>query len=114
MNGVVVNNKFVMGVWFSPANAYTRICFWPTSSVGANSQKCCYRSTVGQDIATFFITCGVLSNAWEELCCANNLKNFSLNDNEDIAYVSFPLFQEIEHFNDNRRKYGEGNIQTDN
>ena len=55
-----------------------------------------------------------MSKTWEELHCAKNLKNFSLNEYEGIAYVSFPSFQEIEHFNDNGSKYGEGNIQTDN
>jgi len=81
---------------------------------GANSQKYCCRSTVGQDTATFLISCGILSKAWEELRRANNLENFSLNEYEGVAYVSFPSFQEIEHFNVNGSKYGEGNIQTDN
>ena len=81
---------------------------------GANSQKYCCRSTVGQDTATFLISCGILSKAWEELRHANNLENFSLNEYEGVAYVSFPSFQEIEHFNVNGRKYGDGNIQTNN
>ena len=34
---------------------------------GANLQKCCCRSTVGQDIGTFLVSCGILSKSWEEL-----------------------------------------------
>ena len=81
---------------------------------GANLQKCCCRSTVGQDIGTFFVSCGILFKGREELRQANNSENFSMNEYEGIAYVSFPSFHKIEGFIVEERKYGEDNIQTDN
>ena len=51
---------------------------------------------------------------WEELHRANNSENFILNEYEGIAYVPFPSFHKIEGFIVDERKYGEGNIQTNN
>ena len=81
---------------------------------GANLQKCCCRSIVGQDIGTFSVSCGILSKGWEELHRANKSENFSLNEYEGVPYVAFPSFHKIEGFIVTESKYGEGNMQTDN
>eukprot|EP00253_Pinus_taeda_P028574 PITA_28574 len=70
--------------------------------------------TVDQEIASFIVSCGILSKAWEESRLANNLEGYSLNEYEGVAYVAFPSFHEIEGFIVKESKYGEGNIQTDN
>jgi len=69
--------------------------------------------TVGQEIATFLVSCGIVSKAWEESRLASNSEGFSLNEYEGVAYVAFPSFHEIEGFTVNESKYGEGNIQND-
>jgi len=70
--------------------------------------------TVGQESATFLLSCGILSKAWEVSRLASNSKSFTLNEYEGVAYVAFPSFHNIETFLVKERKYGEGNIQTDN
>ena len=81
---------------------------------GANLHKCSRRSTVGEDIGTFLVPCGILSKGWEKLHRANKSENFSLNEYEGVAYVALPSFHKIEGFIVEESKYGEGNIQTDN
>ena len=71
---------------------------------------CCCRFTVGQEIATFLASCGILYKAWEESCLASNSKGFSLNEYEGVAYVSFPSFHQIEGFIVQERKYGSREI----
>ena len=80
----------------------------------ANLQKCCCRFTVGQEIATFLVSCGILSKAWEVLRLANNSGSYSVTEYGDVAYVAFPSFHKIEGFIVTESKYGEGNMQTDN
>ena len=80
---------------------------------GANLQNFFCRFTVGKEIATFLLSTRILSKAWEESHLASSSESFSVNEYEGVAYVSFPSFQGIEHFNFNGRKYGHGNIQTD-
>jgi len=70
--------------------------------------------TVDQEIATFLVSCGLLSKAWEESRLANNSDTYSLNEYEGVAYVAFPSFHKIEGFIVKGSKYGEGNVQTDN
>jgi hypothetical protein len=67
----------------------------------------------GQDIATFFVSCGIVPKAWEESRLANNSESYSLNEYEGVAYVAFPSFHNIEGFIVQESKYGEGNIPTD-
>eukprot|EP00253_Pinus_taeda_P015146 PITA_15146 len=62
--------------------------------------------TVGQDIATFLVSCGILPKAWEESCLAYEC--------EGVAYVAFPSFYNIEGFIVKGSKYGEGNIEAHN
>eukprot|EP00253_Pinus_taeda_P034624 PITA_34624 len=69
--------------------------------------------TVGQEIATFLVSCGILSKAWEEARLANNSESYTLNEYEGVAYVAFPSFHDVEGFIVKESKYGEGNIQTD-
>jgi len=71
------------------------------------------RFTIGQEIATFLVSCGLLPKVWEESLRANNVESFTLNEYEDVAYVTFPSFQRLEDFVLNDSKCGEGNIQTD-
>eukprot|EP00253_Pinus_taeda_P006790 PITA_06790 len=70
--------------------------------------------TDGQEIATFLVSCGILSKAWEESRLANYSQSYALNEYAGVAYVSFPSFHKIEGFIVQESKYGEGNIQTDN
>jgi len=70
--------------------------------------------TAGQEIATFLVSCGILSKAWEESRLANSSESYSLNEYEGVAYVAFPSFHNIEAFIVKNSKYGEDNIQTDN
>eukprot|EP00253_Pinus_taeda_P024863 PITA_24863 len=86
----------------------------PVILYGGNLQKCCCRFTVGQDIATFLVSCGILSKAWEESCFANNSESYSVNEYEGVAYVAFPSFYNIEGFIVKGSKYGEGNIEAHN
>jgi len=65
-------------------------------------------------MATFILSCGVLSKAWEKSRRASKSKIFTLNEYEGFAYVSFPSFHNIEDFIVKGRQYGDGNIQTDN
>jgi len=83
-------------------------------NISANLQEYWCRFTVNEDIATFLVSCGILSKAWEESRLANNSEGFSLNEYEGVAYVAFPSFHNIEGFVVQESKYGEGNIQTDN
>jgi len=72
------------------------------------------RFGVGLEIANFLASCGILSKAWQESLLASNAKTFILNEYEDIAYVAFPSFHQIEGFIVKESKYGEGDIHTDN
>jgi len=70
--------------------------------------------TADHEIATFLVSCGILSKAWEESRLANNSETYTVNEYEGVAYVAFPSFHKIEDFVVKESKYGEGNIQTDN
>nr|ABR16032.1 unknown [Picea sitchensis] len=71
------------------------------------------RFTIGQEIATFLVSCGLVPKVWEESLRASNVESFTVNESEDVAYVTFPSFQRLEDFIVNDNKCGEGNIQTD-
>jgi len=46
--------------------------------------------------------------------CKQFRESFSLREHGGVAYVAFPSFHQIESFIVEERKYGEGNIQTNN
>nr|ABR16688.1 unknown [Picea sitchensis] len=71
------------------------------------------RFTIGQEIATFLVSCGLVPKVWEESLRASNVESFTVNEYEDVAYVTFPSFQRLEDFIVDDSKCGEGNIQTD-
>eukprot|EP00253_Pinus_taeda_P022489 PITA_22489 len=69
--------------------------------------------TANHEIATFLVSCGILSKAWEESRLANYSQSYTLNEYEGVAYVAFPSCHKIEGFIIQESKYGECNIQTD-
>ena len=46
------------------------------------------RFIVGKEIATFLLSTGILSKAWEESHLASNSESFSVNEYEGVAYVA--------------------------
>ena len=46
------------------------------------------RFTVGNEIATFLLSTGILFKGWEESHLASNSKSFSVNEYEGVAYVA--------------------------
>jgi len=72
--------------------------------------------TVDLEIATFLASCELLSKAWKELlhACENSPQSFTLSEDKDVVYVSFPSFHRLEDFIVEESEYGEGNIQTGN
>jgi len=72
--------------------------------------------TVDLEIATFLASCELLSKAWKELlhACENNPQSFTVSEDKDVVYVSFPSFHRLEDFIVEESEYGEGNIQTGN
>lgn len=69
--------------------------------------------TVGEEIATSLVSCGMLPKVWEESLRASKAESFTLNEYENVAYVTFPSFQRLELYLVNEGEYREGNIQTE-
>eukprot|EP00253_Pinus_taeda_P008774 PITA_08774 len=86
-----------------------------TSRISYGTVDLTLRFTVGEEIATFLVSCEfLLPTAWKESLGASITETFTLNEYEDVAYVAFPSFDRIEDFIVNDSQYGEGNIQTGN
>eukprot|EP00253_Pinus_taeda_P021819 PITA_21819 len=68
--------------------------------------------TVGQEIATFLVSYGLLPKVWEESLHASNSEGFTVNEYEDFVCFAFASFQRVEDFVVNQSKCGEDNIQT--
>eukprot|EP00253_Pinus_taeda_P031285 PITA_31285 len=68
--------------------------------------------TVGQEIATFLVSYGLLPKVLEESLHASNSEGFTVNDYEDFVCVAFASFQRVEDFIVSQSKCGEDNIQT--
>ena len=64
-----------------------------TSPFSASHMVLIYRNAfcsfiVGKEIATFLLSTGILSKAWEESHIASNSESFSVNEYEGVAYVA--------------------------
>ncbi|GLJ28868.1 hypothetical protein SUGI_0568990 [Cryptomeria japonica] len=71
------------------------------------------RFCVGRGLATLVTSSGILHNAWEEICkVSKNGVEFSLKEDERVAYVTFPSFSK-EDFTVTDSRYGEYSIQNE-
>eukprot|EP00253_Pinus_taeda_P032539 PITA_32539 len=68
--------------------------------------------TVGQQIATFLVSYGLLPKVWEESLHASNSEGCTVNEYEDFVCFAFASFQRVEDFIVNQSKCGKDNIQT--
>uniref|UniRef100_A0A0C9QPJ0 TSA: Wollemia nobilis Ref_Wollemi_Transcript_14737_2268 transcribed RNA sequence n=1 Tax=Wollemia nobilis TaxID=56998 RepID=A0A0C9QPJ0_9CONI len=64
--------------------------------------------SVGQELAAFLASCGILSRGWGEVLNISNTGSFVLNEYEGIVYVTFP--SHIEDFIVRDGRYGECRI----